>query len=50
MRRFADAGLDHAALEVDGANASDEFGLYERLGFVEVDRTVALLKQLDRSQ
>lgn len=46
MRRFAAAGLDHAALGVDSANASGAFGLYERLGFVEVDRTVDLMKEL----
>lgn len=49
MRRFAGAGLDHAALEVDGANATRAFRLYERLGFVEVDRTVDLMKELDHA-
>ncbi len=47
MRRFAAAGLDHAALDVDSANTTGALGLYERLGFVEVDRTVDLMKQLD---
>jgi ribosomal protein S18 acetylase RimI-like enzyme len=50
MRRFAGDGLDHAALEVDGANATGAFRLYERLGFVEVDKTVDLMKELDRSR
>jgi mycothiol synthase len=48
MRRFAADGLDHAALDVDGANPTGAFGIYERLGFAEIDRTVELMKELDQ--
>ncbi|HSF85117.1 MAG TPA: GNAT family N-acetyltransferase [Acidimicrobiia bacterium] len=46
MRRFGDDGLDHAALNVDGANPTGAFGVYERLGFTVVDRTVELIKNV----
>jgi ribosomal protein S18 acetylase RimI-like enzyme len=46
MRRFLAAGLDHAALDVDTGNLSGAFGLYTRLGFVETDRTVDLMKEV----
>lgn len=49
MRRFAAAGLDHAALDVDSDNHSGAFGLYTRLGFTEIDRTVELMKTVEPS-
>jgi mycothiol synthase len=47
MRRFKEDGLDHAALDVDGANPTGAFGIYERLGFTAIDRTVDLVKHVD---
>ena len=42
LRRFAAAGLQHAALTVDSENTTGALGLYERLGFV-VDKRVQAL-------
>jgi mycothiol synthase len=33
LRRYADAGLDEAALDVDSANPTGALGVYERVGF-----------------
>ena len=46
MRRFCDAGLSHAALGVDAENPTGALGIYTRLGFTEVNRAVALAKEL----
>jgi ribosomal protein S18 acetylase RimI-like enzyme len=46
MRRFRDAGLSHAALGVDAENPTGALGISTRLGFTEVNRAVALAKEL----
>ena len=46
MLRYRSAGLDHAALGVDAANPTGAFGVYERLGFSEVERSVDLMKEI----
>jgi mycothiol synthase len=46
MRRFRAAGLDHAALDVDSANPTGAFGLYESLGFSESHRSMSLMKEI----
>jgi ribosomal protein S18 acetylase RimI-like enzyme len=42
MRAFAEAGLDAATLSVDTANPTGAVGIYERLGFRPIRRTVRL--------
>ena len=46
MRSAHDAGLDKAVLDVDTENPSGALGLYERLGFVPTERSVALVERL----
>ena len=46
LRRFADAGLDRAALDVDTGNATGALGLYERAGFAVTHRAVTWAKPL----
>lgn len=41
MRRFEAAGLTHAGLVVDAENLTGALGLYERIGFEVIRRTVA---------
>lgn len=41
MERFASAGLDRAALDVDMENPSGALGLYERMGYRPVRRSMA---------
>jgi len=47
IRRFATEGLEYAAIGVDAANPTGAFGLYERLGFVEETKSVALMKSIE---
>ncbi len=46
LLRFAAEGLDHGALGVDVENPTGALGLYTRLGFVENERSVALVKEV----
>ncbi|MGP9501244.1 GNAT family N-acetyltransferase [Specibacter sp. AOP5-B1-6] len=46
MVRFAAAGLDHAALDVDTENPSGALGLYERMGYRAQRRSMAWDKPL----
>ncbi len=46
MTRFAAAGLDHAGLEVDTENPSGALGLYERMGYLPLRRTMVWDKLL----
>jgi mycothiol synthase len=46
MRAFADAGMERADIGVDSENASGAMGLYTRLGYVPVRRTVAYAKDV----
>lgn len=46
MARFAVAGLDHAALDVDTENPSGALGLYERMGYQPVRSSMAWDKAL----
>ncbi len=46
MLRYRGDALDHAALGVDAANPTGAFGVYERLGFAEVERSVDLMKEI----
>ena len=46
LRRFAAEGLEFGVLDVDAANPTGAFGLYERLGFVEESRSVSLMREL----
>jgi mycothiol synthase len=45
MRSFKEAGLDSAVLGVDAQNPTGALGLYERLGFVVIKRTIVYEKQ-----
>ena len=42
MRAFRDAGLDAATLGVDAENPTGALGVYERVGFRPVRRSVRL--------
>lgn len=46
MRRFRADGMDYAALDVDTENPSGALGLYERMGYTAVDRSLAWEKVL----
>jgi ribosomal protein S18 acetylase RimI-like enzyme len=46
MRRIAAAGFDNATLTVDTESPTGAFDLYKRLGFVEADTDVVLVKEL----
>lgn len=46
MTRFAAAGLDRAGLEVDTENPSGALGLYERMGYLPLRRTMVWDKLL----
>jgi ribosomal protein S18 acetylase RimI-like enzyme len=46
MRDFADDGMEYAMLDVDSANPTGAYGLYEALGFVHARQTVALIKEV----
>ncbi|MFC6325992.1 GNAT family N-acetyltransferase [Microbacterium koreense] len=46
LRSARDAGLDKAVLDVDTENPSGALGLYERLGFVPTERSLALVERL----
>jgi mycothiol synthase len=45
MRAFAEAGLDAATLSVDAENPTGALGIYERLGFRPIRRSVRLQRQ-----
>jgi ribosomal protein S18 acetylase RimI-like enzyme len=47
MRRFTAAGMDVASLDVDSENPSGALGLYTRLGYRAVNRTMAWDKALE---
>jgi mycothiol synthase len=46
MRRFAAAGMDKAALDVDSENPSGALALYLKMGYVVVNRSMAWDKDL----
>jgi ribosomal protein S18 acetylase RimI-like enzyme len=48
MRDFVADGMEYAMLDVDSANPTGAYGLYESLGFIPVEgrRTVAMLKEV----
>lgn len=46
MRRFRADGMDYAALDVDTENPSGALGLYQRLGYAAVHRSLAWDKAL----
>jgi mycothiol synthase len=46
MRRFAAAGMDKAALDVDSENPSGALALYQSMGYVVVNRSMAWDKDL----
>lgn len=46
MRRFAAAGMDYAALDVDTENPTGAVGLYERMGYQPVHKSMAFDKEL----
>jgi mycothiol synthase len=46
MRAFAAAGMERADIGVDSENASGALGLYTRLGYVPVRRSVAYVKDV----
>lgn len=46
IRRFAEAGFDNATLTADADSLTGAFELYQRLGFIEVDTDVTLVKEL----
>lgn len=48
MARYAAAGMDHAALDVDTENPSGAHGLYASLGYTPSHRTMAWDKSLTR--
>lgn len=48
MRAFRGADLDFAGLGVDTENPSGALGLYEKLGFEAVQRTITLAKPLQK--
>ena len=50
MRAFKADGLDYATLTVDTENPTGALGLYERLGFVAIKRTVTFDKRCDSWQ
>jgi len=44
MRAFKAAGLDYAGLGVDTENPTGALGLYERLGFTVIKRSITFAK------
>ncbi len=46
MARYQDAGMDHACLDVDTENPTGALGLYERMGYRPLRRTLAWDKKL----
>lgn len=47
MARYTRAGMDHACLDVDTENPTGALGLYERMGYRPMRRTLAWDKPLD---
>ncbi|MGO4383908.1 GNAT family N-acetyltransferase [Specibacter sp. RAF43] len=47
MARYKAAGMDHACLDVDTENPTGALGLYERMGYRPLRRTLAWDKALD---
>ena len=47
MARYKAAGMDHACLDVDTENPTGAQGLYERMGYRPLRRTIAWDKKLD---
>ncbi len=46
LQAFRAVGMEYAALRVDGESPTGAFGLYERLGFVAVRRSIAFGKSV----
>lgn len=46
MTAFTEAGLDYATLDVDSENPTGALGVYERMGYVAVNRSMAWDKSL----
>jgi ribosomal protein S18 acetylase RimI-like enzyme len=47
MRRFADAGMDVASLDVDSENPTGALALYVKMGYAAVNRSMAWDKDLE---
>lgn len=47
MRRFAAAGMDTASLDVDSENPTGALGLYLKMGYTAVNRSIAWDKELE---
>jgi ribosomal protein S18 acetylase RimI-like enzyme len=45
MRAYQNEGFERAVLDVDADSPTGAVGLYEGLGFSEVNRSVSLVKQ-----
>jgi ribosomal protein S18 acetylase RimI-like enzyme len=46
MRRFAEAGLDKASLDVDSENPTGALALYTKMGYIVMNRSMAWDKEL----
>ena len=46
MRRFTDAGMDVASLDVDSENPTGALGLYTKMGYQAVNTSMAWDKEL----